>query len=122
MLPNVRGFNAPPAITYVLDDPKLRFRNFFSPFFSLILALMSYFCRRPVDHYPFSSTPLFAIFNQEAIGGNLKFVRHCLVLPPLAVLLVDITVPLLPMIILLCPIYYDLDCDSSIAVMTALSL
>jgi len=84
VLPNVRGFNAPPAITYVLDDPKLRFRNFFSPFFSLILALMSYFCRRPVDHYPFSSTPLFAIFNQEAIGGNLKFVRHCLVLPPLS--------------------------------------
>jgi hypothetical protein len=33
VLPNVRGFNAPPDITYVLDDPKLRFRYFFSPFF-----------------------------------------------------------------------------------------
>ena len=29
----VRSFNAPPAITYVLDDPKLRLRYFFSLFF-----------------------------------------------------------------------------------------
>jgi hypothetical protein len=44
--------------------------------------------------------------------------------PTLAVLLVDITVPLLPMIILLYVLLYiyDLDCDSSIAIINARSL
>lgn len=45
--------------------------------------------------------------------------------PTLAVLLVDITVPLPPMIIILLYVLlyiYDLDCDSSIAIINARSL